>query len=406
MNPFAAVTSTEEPQADSPAVVGLVVKNTFIVGLADDAAPQAKRCSQSLPGTPLQYMKSPYVLNIPFSDETIQEDPQDLFSAAVSTTCEDDFPEATSTEDDSLFPALAEQDAASCSYADVGILVRNTFIEGYIEDRDSSTCTRCSQSLPVTPLQHLLSPHIPKKLTLADAMIREDSQSPRSSCTSTSFGEDPEATSADDVLTDDDMPFLSLAEQSSASTRHLQAVGFLVQNSFIDSYADANEHSVPLVTQPCCGSLLTAPMPQATMLQVPMLTSGQVAASTCHVVSEAEEVPADHELEAAADRLAAVVEDKCGWLRIRGHGLQYCRASRQRPGRQRSRTQRQTLPTLRFYVTGLPWAKRAKWEQPLLWSVSAVLQKWGATTKMKGGELSVLLDTGDAVNVEFAAART
>merc|ERR1711879_332158 len=73
--------------------------------------------------------------------------------------------------------------------------------------------------------------------------------------------------------------------------------------------------------------------------------------------------------EPALERFVALVGQECSWLQIHGQTLH-----RQEMRRGRGRD---TL-TLRFFVRGLPWVKRAKWQQPLLWAVFALLQLRGA----------------------------
>mmetsp|Transcript_16576 Transcript_16576/g.37450 ORF Transcript_16576/g.37450 Transcript_16576/m.37450 type:complete len:259 (-) Transcript_16576:186-962(-) len=99
----------------------------------------------------------------------------------------------------------------------------------------------------------------------------------------------------------------------------------------------------------------------------------------------------------SARQVSELVERECAFLRIRGHGL-HAKSS--------ANAKRSDLAvTLRFYVSGLPWAKRSKWLLPLLWSVAAVLQRNGCGARVQGGRLCVPLETGAAVRIDFAAAR-
>jgi len=100
---------------------------------------------------------------------------------------------------------------------------------------------------------------------------------------------------------------------------------------------------------------------------------------------------------ASAHRCAALVERECGFLRLRGYWLN--------PETRMRAKRRGVVAMIRFYVQGLPWAKRAKWLQPLLWSVVAVLQRHACAITVRGGDLYVGLDTGGSVRVDFAAAR-
>lgn len=100
---------------------------------------------------------------------------------------------------------------------------------------------------------------------------------------------------------------------------------------------------------------------------------------------------------AAACHCAAVVERECGFLRLRGHTVHletHAKAKR-----------RGVVAVVRFYVRGLPWAKRAKWLQPLLWSVMAVLQSRDFAVAVRGGNLYMGVSADGSVRMDFAAAR-
>lgn len=98
----------------------------------------------------------------------------------------------------------------------------------------------------------------------------------------------------------------------------------------------------------------------------------------------------------AAEELAALVARDCGFLRIQSHSVQA-----QFKAGKRSAAQ----VTLRFFVQGLPFAKRAKWMQPLLWSIVAVLARSNVKATVKGGELMAVHASGLLIRIDFAAAR-
>lgn len=103
------------------------------------------------------------------------------------------------------------------------------------------------------------------------------------------------------------------------------------------------------------------------------------------------------ECYASAHRCASLIEKECGFLRLRGYWLN--------PETDRKARRRGVVAVVRFYVHGLPWAKRARWLQPLLWSVVVVLQRHGQEATVRGGDMHVALDVGGSVRVDFAAAR-
>lgn len=104
---------------------------------------------------------------------------------------------------------------------------------------------------------------------------------------------------------------------------------------------------------------------------------------------------ANDKFEPALGLFVERVRQTCSWLQIHGHDLhrQICH------GRGRN------ILTLRFHIRGLPWAKRAKWQQPLLWAVSALLQRHGADVAMHGGDLLATLDHGASLRLDFVACR-
>lgn len=110
---------------------------------------------------------------------------------------------------------------------------------------------------------------------------------------------------------------------------------------------------------------------------------------------------------ATAERIVGLIHEQCGFLLVRGHGVYPENGERMR--------QRGIAATLRFYVYGLPWAKRAKWLQPLQRSVAAVIQRTEPWVIVRGGVLFAPIDTGasgspsgesrDQTLAEFFAAR-
>jgi hypothetical protein len=99
----------------------------------------------------------------------------------------------------------------------------------------------------------------------------------------------------------------------------------------------------------------------------------------------------------AVQHLADMITDECGFLRLREHKFHTEKSGKLR--RKESST-----PLLRFYVRGLPGVRRAKWMQPLLWSVVAVLNRCGCEATVRGGELYAPVGEGQPVRVDFAAA--
>jgi len=65
-----------------------------------------------------------------------------------------------------------------------------------------------------------------------------------------------------------------------------------------------------------------------------------------------------------------------------------------------------SIATFRLCVNGLPLTKRSKWLGPLLWSVSAVLQRQGCPCKVQGNDLYVPVNDGTTqVRIDVVAAR-
>lgn len=130
----------------------------------------------------------------------------------------------------------------------------------------------------------------------------------------------------------------------------------------------------------------------------PSVSSGCTESTTCSEWDGAGGEAEEEAWRAAGDKLARLVLKECAFMRFRGFWLHAEKSGRAR--------RRGVAGILRFYVHGLPWAKRAKWLQPLLWTVMAVLEKHRLAATMQGGQLYAPLEgLGALVRVDFAAAR-
>jgi len=111
----------------------------------------------------------------------------------------------------------------------------------------------------------------------------------------------------------------------------------------------------------------------------------------CH--GEFPEGPQEH-----SERLAALVEQHCAFLRLNGYSLQH--HSTDKAGR------RGGLMTVRFYVRGLPAAKRSKWQHPLCRTAKGVLNRLGCEAEVVSGELRVPHgQDGSFIRIDFAPGR-
>jgi hypothetical protein len=70
-----------------------------------------------------------------------------------------------------------------------------------------------------------------------------------------------------------------------------------------------------------------------------------------------------------------------------------------------ARSKGRSPPTLYVFVHGLPWARRAKWHQPLLRSFAVMLAKHGIPTTMISGQLRVAPKKLQWFQVDIVAAR-
>lgn len=102
---------------------------------------------------------------------------------------------------------------------------------------------------------------------------------------------------------------------------------------------------------------------------------------------------------AIAEELAERIRQECGFLRISStqvHMNQYNLFGRNG-----------TTGTIRFIVDGLPSISRAKWLQPLFWSVKMMLERNGVdVVKLRGGELVCCPAEGPRLSVRFVASRS
>jgi hypothetical protein len=129
------------------------------------------------------------------------------------------------------------------------------------------------------------------------------------------------------------------------------------------------------------------------------LSWAEASATEIADVTSEEKVEEDSD---SATELAALVAQECGFLRMVNQEF-YEETSR-------VRKQRGVVKCVVFHCRGLPWAKRSKWLQPLLWSVAAVLKLRGCSTRMQSGELYAQLPGAatpgcNLIRLDFAAAR-
>jgi hypothetical protein len=112
---------------------------------------------------------------------------------------------------------------------------------------------------------------------------------------------------------------------------------------------------------------------------------------------------AESEITQDVLEIIALVERECAFLRTAGTDI-YDESNI-------VRRRRGVVKCVVFYVRGLPWAKRARWLLPLLWSVAAVLNLKGCVAKVQAGELYAQLPStrgpgrSSFVRLDFAAAR-
>jgi hypothetical protein len=102
--------------------------------------------------------------------------------------------------------------------------------------------------------------------------------------------------------------------------------------------------------------------------------------------------------------LAALVERECGFLRITGKDFfeELDKIRKRRCGNSSGGLSMCVV----FHCRGLPWAKRAKWLVPLLWSVAAVLKLRNCIAKVQAGELYVKLPSACSfVRLDFIPTR-
>jgi hypothetical protein len=118
-----------------------------------------------------------------------------------------------------------------------------------------------------------------------------------------------------------------------------------------------------------------------------------------------EEVDASSNADESLRKAAGVPENirqsvlkECGFLRIEG--------SSYRPSTGYTKDEQAgSQGCLMFFISGLPWAKRAKWLVPLRWTVGQVLQFRGLHAEVVAGSLYLTDDDGVKVRVDFLPAR-
>jgi hypothetical protein len=131
------------------------------------------------------------------------------------------------------------------------------------------------------------------------------------------------------------------------------------------------------------------------------LGASTMVTTTC--MSTATDIETSSTAPAASEdgeALAKWIERDCSFLRIAGRDYY--------DEQNQLRRKRGVVKSIVFYIRGLPWAKRARWLMPLLWSVASVLKARGCTSRVQAGELYVQLPgmcTEDFIRIDFAAAR-
>merc|ERR1712032_73561 len=225
------------------------------------------------------------------------------------------------------------------------------------------------------------------------------------------------------LITNSWRPTIECDSFQNQQVESLTSHGFAVKNTFIDeppqwweNFPRRRAHSVPAklrfndeqqsqtpktaicahsISAPdaCKGAHCQKPIDCSATLQRQVTTNSVSDVSTA--CSEADEynpaVDDLHEMDSSslnplceqfAHQIVELVERECGFLQIRGHRIHL-------EARKNKKQKRGVAATLRFFVQGLPWVKRAKWHQPLCWSVMPMLQRCSCAMQMQGGELYV-----------------
>lgn len=185
------------------------------------------------------------------------------------------------------------------------------------------------------------------------------------------------------------MPLCCLSPCSLASTTYRSEASSDEECSLLSSPAGSSCRSRDLSPASTCSTCTARLTPQR-------LSSG-ISWAEASAQDIADVIPQDPVAE-----LAALVAEECSFLRLASREF-YEETSR-------VRLQRGVVKCAVFYCRGLPWAKRSKWLQPLLWSVAAVLKLRGCSCKMQSGELYAELPGAvtqgcNLIRLDFAAAR-
>jgi len=192
--------------------------------------------------------------------------------------------------------------------------------------------------------------------------------------------------------------------QQRSQAEYLLAQGFVMRNTFLVEASPSEDarrrraRSAPpqpleLGSEDKCSSRASRTSPSSASTDVSDGEKFDLGDSEAGSPAPAQDLawPAD----ASGRRLAELVERECAFLRIRGHTLQPLGRGQMKHGA--------TL-CLRFFVHGLPFTRRSRWQQPLTYSMLAVLKRCGCEAFVRGGELYASEDKV-VVRVDFAAGR-
>mmetsp|Transcript_5712 Transcript_5712/g.16235 ORF Transcript_5712/g.16235 Transcript_5712/m.16235 type:complete len:230 (-) Transcript_5712:303-992(-) len=204
--------------------------------------------------------------------------------------------------------------------------------------------------------------------------------------------------------------------------------GFVVKNTFIDGPAQwwdgapcRRAHSAPAAARaigresPAPRALLPAAVPEPLKVEgapcraelLPQGTTCSELSTTCSEADEYDSSVGDGSEVCSPfpglvcvrtpEQIRECIERECGFLRLHGHNL-HCETAKKR-------SRQDAVATLRFYVKGVPWVKRAKWHQAMSWTVLAMLKRAGCAAKMQNGGLFAELAGGKYLRLDFSAAR-
>jgi len=111
------------------------------------------------------------------------------------------------------------------------------------------------------------------------------------------------------------------------------------------------------------------------------------------------------DLQERCEDLVAIVRRECGFMRITGHALKPMMGKWDDEMGRPDKTG--AALCLRISIAGLPWVKRAKWQQPLMRTVAALLQRAGCQVIARRSALYLPLRSGagnaETVRLIFAA---